>query len=387
LRSATGGATPGDWATLRGQLDATALASVAAALGWAAPPDGESLRRDERGVVLMSQLVRFLQCPLQGSARALLPIGDDDSEEIAESAYREHEDFEVERPRATPLLRRAFLDALALDPAGGDGALDAAYARVLDAATLDGTFPSGIFGAATRRTHRALLARWRDGLSLRGLLVAAPAPLYFGHVPEDARGATILPPLALELDLPTRGRAALHGATAPVASVDGVSTTILTSLSRTRGGNYGRDVLGPWIDHLVLSATGRAGADARLLLILRPDPDENEAIPLAPVAPERAASELLLLARQMLSRVHDYFLPCEAVLGWRKKVPPPDLGDYIHVLRLDGWTKFSSEWGPIPNARDYPLAPEGEARRMVDQRFGLLFASCEELNPRPPKAR
>jgi exodeoxyribonuclease V gamma subunit len=387
LRAATGGATAGDWATLRGQLDAEALASLAPALAWAAPPDGAPPRLDERGVVLMSQLVRFLQCPLQGSARALLPIGDDDSEEVAESAYREHEDFEVERPRAAALLRRAFLDALALDPVGGDAALDAAYARVLDAATLDGAFPAGVFGAATRRAHRALLARWRDGLALRGMVATAPAPLYFGHAPEDARGATILPPLALELDLPTRGRVALHGATAPVASFDGVSTTILMSLSHTRGGNYGRDVLGPWIDHLVLSATRRAGAETRFVVILRPDPDENEAIPLAPVAPERAASELLLLARQMLARVHDYFLPCEAVLGWHKKVPPPDLGDYIHVLRLDGWTKFSSEWGPIPNARDYPLAPEDEARRMVDQRFALLFASCEELNPRPPKAR
>jgi hypothetical protein len=336
---------------------------------------------------MMSQLVRFLQCPLQGSARALLPIGDDDAEEVAEAAHREHEDFEVERPQAAPLLRRAFLDALALDPTGGDAALDAAYARASDMATLVGSFPAGVFGGATRRAHRGLLARWRDGLAARGVLAAAPAALTFGHTPVGLARATILPPLALELDLPARGRVTLHGATAPVASIDGVSTTILTSLSRTRGGNNGRDVLGPWIDHLVLSATGRAGTAARLILILRPDPDENEAITLAPVAPERAAAELQLLARQMLSRVHDYFLPCEAVLGWRKKVPPPDLGDYIHILRLDGWTKFTSEWGPIPNARDYPLAPENEARQMVDQRFGLLFASCEELNPRPPKAR
>jgi exodeoxyribonuclease V gamma subunit len=386
LRAATDGLAPPDWAALRALMGGDALASVGPAVAWVAPPPAASRRRrGERVVVTLAQLVRFLQCPLQGSARALLPIGDDDAEEIAEASFREHEDFEILRPRATSLLRRVLVDAFANDAAGADAAIDAVFARALEVAALDGTFPVGVFGAATRRTHRGLLGAWRDGLLARGALTAPLAPLHFGQAPEGLAHATIVAPLELALDLPDGPvRAALHGATWPVTAIDGVSTTVLASLSRTKGGNNGRDILAPWIDHLVLSATGRAAGDPRFVVVLRPDVDATECIALLPVSRERSAALLTSLARQMLERVHAYFLPCEGVLGWRKKSPAPDLTDYIQALRIDNWTRFTSDWGPIPNAKDYPLAPEDEARRMVDERFGLLFESCEDLNPRAP---
>jgi hypothetical protein len=85
--------------------------------------------------------------------------------------------------------------------------------------------------------------------------------------------------------------------------------------------------------------------------------------------------------------VHDYFLPCEGVLGWRRKAEPrPRLDDFIHGLRSDNW-QFASSWGPVPGSTEYATLPEAEGVAAAERRFGLLFEVCDALNPRAPKAK
>jgi hypothetical protein len=75
------------------------------------------------------------------------------------------------------------------------------------------------------------------------------------------------------------------------------------------------------------------------------------------------------------------------VLGWRKKKEPrPELTSYIQTLRDADWkTYFSSDWGPVPNATEYPLPrDEAAALALVEGRFGLYFATVED-DPTPER--
>ena len=82
------------------------------------------------------------------------------------------------------------------------------------------------------------------------------------------------------------------------------------------------------------------------------------------------------LASELVREVHPYFLPCEAVLHWKKGAAKPDAGgvrDSVLLLRDDNWTHFLSEHGPIPGPKDYPVPGEELAREIVARRFGLYF--------------
>jgi hypothetical protein len=162
----------------------------------------------------------------------------------------------------------------------------------------------------------------------------------------------------------------------------------LLASSKTKDSGYRRDRLRAFIDHLVLATASPVGAPRRRVLVLRPEQDEPEGFWLRAIETEVARAYLTLLATEMLSGVHPLFFPCEGVLGWSAKSPRPDLLAYIHMLREDEWTRFSSDWGPIPDARDYPLpATEEAARRLAEERFGPYFALCEETEGGKPRGR
>ena len=60
--------------------------------------------RARRGLTL-TDLRRFLECPLQASARVLLPVGDDaDAMAEAEAALREHEPLDEARAATIPFF-------------------------------------------------------------------------------------------------------------------------------------------------------------------------------------------------------------------------------------------------------------------------------------------
>jgi hypothetical protein len=73
--------------------------------------------------------------------------------------------------------------------------------------------------------------------------------------------------------------------------------------------------------------------------------------------------------------VYPFFLPCEGILGWKGR--DEKLTDYILMLKDDGWTRFSSDWGPIPDARTYPTPSEEEAQAILKGRFAPLLEGTE----------
>ena len=168
----------------------------------------------------IADLRRFLECPLQGSVRVLLPMrDDDDADDEAEAALRERENLGDVRVQTLPLLRDVFaraIDAGATD----DGPLADRYDEMIAGLRLAGTLPSGLFGAVLRRRHLMTLRSWRDGLreALDGRLPTGLASIWYGAAPEHRRDIQISPAIPLSVPLPDGPRA--HLARRPERAVD-----------------------------------------------------------------------------------------------------------------------------------------------------------------------
>ena len=211
----------------------------------------------------LADLRRFLECPLQGSVRVLLPMrGEDDAEDEAEAALRERENLGDLRVQTVPLLRDLF--ARALDAGATD---DAALAERYDAATaglrLDGTLPSGVFGAVLRVHHLTLLRSWREGLreALKGELPTGLAPIWYGR---GARAPARHPDRARD---PAGGAAARRTAGDGAAraeraagALDGGQRTAMTLVGSRRRDYIERDRLRAWLTHLAVAASGADAA-------------------------------------------------------------------------------------------------------------------------------
>ncbi len=390
MQAAAGGRVLPEWLGLRAALAPEALATVGPALAWTAPRENtRAAAKHPTRTLSFRQLLRFLQCPLQGSALALLPVGDDDADAEAAAAFREHEDFDLAWPRALAPLRDALARAYA---AGGrdDDALPRAYEEATASAELDGTVPHGLFGAATRALHLDCLRAWRATLDELGGVDGAPERVFIGHAPERRTGAVIRPAPRVTTGVllgtgPAHLAVDLHGETNLLAMLGGAPAVLLASSSSTHGNGNGRDRLSAFVDQLALAATDPEGAPRRRGVVLRPGQSRPETFWMRAVARDEALDLLARLATELLGAVHPYFFPCEAVLGWRKKKEPrPELTTYIHTLRDSDWkTHFTSDWGPVPHASAYPLPTDEEATRLLEARFGLYFATIEEEAPQP----
>jgi hypothetical protein len=52
----------------------------------------------------------------------------------------------------------------------------------------------------------------------------------------------------------------------------------------------------------------------------------------------------------------------------------------VLMLRDDGWTYLSSDRGPVPDARSYPVPPDGDGEAIVARRFGRFFELAPPLS-------
>jgi exodeoxyribonuclease V gamma subunit len=393
-RAAAGGAVKlPAVAELRTMLPAEVWADVAARLDWVEPPALEALTA--RRSLTLADLQRFIECPLQASARVLLPLGsDDDAADDAEAALREHERLDESRLHTVPLLRGVMLGVLEA-AATGAGAADAdlaeAYDRAATAGLLDGTLPGGLFGRAMRARHLSLLHCWRDGLyATTDGPVASPAALWLGAAPEHRRDVTLLP--ALDLSLPGGVSLALEGRTELLAETAAGDRVTISFIASTSNDYPERDLLRPFFTHLALAvADGRARATRAILI--RPKKDGStrvESRVFPPITPADARRYLGALAAELLGEVHAYFLPCEAIFTWRKRRDKGEaLGvrDAVLLLRDDNWTRFVSDRGPVPDPRGYPVPAEAIAAGIVARRFGPYFAAMQGAVEPPSNER
>jgi exodeoxyribonuclease V gamma subunit len=389
LRRAGGGRRLPPLGELRAAMPADVWQTVAAELDWAAPPVAATGARARRGLTLFD-LRRFLECPLQASARVLLPLtGDDDAQAEAEAALREHEPLDEERLRTVPFLREIAVELLAGPEEAGDAELAAAYDRAAEIKRLEGALPDGLFGRALRERHLALLRCWRAGVWEKvGRLPVPPEPLWLGGAPEHRADVALVPPITLAISAGGDGGAtvALGGRTELCARGSDDSRLVLKLLSSVYKDYPERDLLEPFFTHLALAALGD-GRPTRALVI-RPGEDgtpKYDERTFGPVDAETARAYLGALAGELLREVHPYFLPCEAVFTWKRRADkgePIGVREAVLLLRDDNWTRFVSDRGPIPDPREYPVPAENEALEIVERRFHPYLTAIA-VEPRP----
>jgi exodeoxyribonuclease V gamma subunit len=88
-----------------------------------------------------------------------------------------------------------------------------------------------------------------------------------------------------------------------------------------------------------------------------------------------ATSYLGLLLSDLLSRSHDYLLPCEAVFE-RRDNPERALAAIVE-RRRSSREELSSRYGPVSPLDELSAPDAAEADAMIARRFAPLFARME----------
>ena len=340
----------------------------------------------------LSSLRRFLEDPLQGSARFRLGLRDDDDEGLADV---EDEPFDLGNRDRTALLSGTMAAALleAQSVPTWD-AVSAIYRRKALAAELDGRSPTGVFREAEAQRQEETLAAWQHELA--GVLGRGPMRVSSVRLSPHADacgrhepGGTIdfqpsprvlLGPVEKPIEIRITGQTGLY-----TRRPNGTATSLaFTWRGEIAEQSLGREELRAFLDYVVLTATGgelwRDGH--RSALFFRSSKKASVRLSdFGPLERTRAVDYLATVCRELLAfssagyrtGLHPYLLPHEAVLASRER--GTTVAEEIENLCADAdRSGFSSLRGPVPDvlARYAPPSAK-EAERMVKARFGLFF--------------
>ncbi|MFW5968559.1 MAG: hypothetical protein ACOCV2_13630, partial [Persicimonas sp.] len=367
---------------LRGALDDEARERLDAALGIHEPPEplDEAEETSERSLSF-SQLRRFLESPLQASARWVLGLRREEADDILD---RDDEPFAPSYVGSLVLARDVFLRA-SREGASVDGA---DFAPVYDEQArhleLKGELPTGPFGDGARTQHLKMLETWRDNLS--HLDVPCDAPLsreHFGRARRHEHVDQIRDSLAFELDVEADDgdlrelRVELYGKT---ELLDADRSTSITLLSRDRV--YDRDFLRGYITHLVLAAAGLTSESEPFTAVLAPNKSLANARKMskyrrefAPVGRDAARAQLEQLCADCAGGVHPYLMPIEAVTDYADPDNDAPFDEIVEGLLTRRYGSCSAEYGPIAHPERFPVPADVDA--IIERRLGRFLGAVE----------
>ena len=297
---------------------------------------------------------RFLESPLQGAARFVLGLrGDANAPLEAEP----DEPLLLDRQTRYALLRAAFF-------AGGDAEelYRAGYERLM----LKGEAPVGLFAEIRQQEDLATLAAWQGNLDRAQLEPLAKWQVH--RVGPTGRGAVdvILPAIELEIPLPD-GRMLpvhLHGRLLPVTPGKDASLRCIPGTQIAE-----KHFLPGFITTAALSAAG-APMPPVMRSVVSPSDSASDgqmsrrfAVPPA----ELCRDWFTRVLTDLLVQVHDYRLPIETVLEWKKNLKfRPRARPFLR-------RQNASMYGPVPDPERFDLPPPQAAYNMVDRRLALWF--------------
>jgi exodeoxyribonuclease V gamma subunit len=349
-------------------------------------------------VVPLSVLRRFLEDPLQGSARFRLGMAD-----------VEDEPFDMDKRGSSYLVRASMTDAiLAAQTAPPWQDLRAAYERRSSRAELAGQCPTGLFRSAGAQVEQALLRAWHDGLPkilgqrrVECRVVRLIAHAHLPSVRPENSGVVYGPAPSFTIALPGMaggpGRVVrLGGQTGLCAGSESArdATLAFTCRAGISGKDLVREELGAFLDYVVLTAVGvePARPGHRSAVFFAQDGHGKghgklRTLAFRSLERERARHYLARLCADLLTGgldakgaatgVHPYLLPHEAVFESRRKQAP--IVDTIDDLCESDDASFSSLRGPVPRVLErYAPPAASDAERMVQARFGLFFELAQE---------
>jgi exodeoxyribonuclease V gamma subunit len=336
----------------------------------------------------IQNLFRFLEAPLQGWARVLLRMRDDEGE--ADLLAQEDELFQTGAYEATVLLGACFLEALekgAFKMVQGGLArapIEEVFNRRAEAFELLGKMPTAMFQEAEREHHLAVLEHWwRALLKVSRKAASGDSPktrvLRFGRAEEHASIDELLEPIVLELwlnDPPKKVRVELSGRTTPILDSPAGSLMLVRG-SASAGARARRESLRAFVDQAVLAAAGRSSAPHEAV-ILPGDGGEPATFSFGPLSQQEARAWLGEVVSDLLSGTHAYSLPAEAAfeaVEHRVRSISAWIDEQREKVRAQRGSAFKIRWspGPVPHPEDYPAPPEDAARAMIERRFRPFF--------------
>jgi exodeoxyribonuclease V gamma subunit len=324
--------------------------------------------------ISMTDIRRFLECPLQGWARVMLRLREEDDEE---ETQREDEHFATGRLRETGLLRNVFLAGLQANGQGSSPeAFESLYAERAKLLARQGLLPVGLFGEVEKRRHIACLAGWQEWVEQKDLLRFRPFEVYrFGRAAESERVEQVKLAIPLEVKLPGDAaprRVELYGRTEIVSDKLPGS---LTPVARPK--EKAKDFLRGFLDAVVLSLIPDRQPAAEFHARVIPLPsDRKEPKTVRTFRKIDAAGAhrfLTTVLADLLGEPHDYLLPCEAVFAYLEK--GRSIEESVEEMKEDDRKPCSSRYGPVPDFERYNPPDKDEAQAMIERRFGL-FREC-----------
>ena len=386
-------------------LPAAFLPPLARVLGLSTLGHGQASPPAATIKITLATLRRFLDDPLQASARFALGMREDDDAGLADV---EDEPFDLDRLVLSSIMRKTMTEAILAaqgTPAWQD--VDAAHARQALTAELAGRSPAGVFHQASAAGEKAILRGWREALA--AVLGDGRARCHtFRFVPnweanaEMAADAPVVPCRAPSFAVTIPARAGeperrvavtIVGETGLWAQGAADRALCFTTRKVVDADDLGKEDLGAFLEYAALAAAGdepaRPGFASALFHVAKGSAGQR-AQHFGPLSAADSREYLRRLCAALVTggrdsdgvptAVHPYLLPHEAVLASRRN--GTKVSEEIRKLseaddRRD--VGFSSTRGPVPAVTErYAPPSDAEAERMIEERFGLFFRLAAE---------
>lgn len=331
---------------------------------------GRTQVQEDRNTVTFRMLRRFLENPLQGAAEFYLRLRNEQSQDVFEV---EDEAFQTPPALRTRLLRSVFLSAWQTPGKSDAAALRyEAYQQQARFEELVGRMPTGMFSETEFRRHQGLMNRWQEALEKANLWKLSG--LEFHHFgPSVAQAIPVVrhDPLRLNIPVSMEGEddaaVDLVGQSPVFISVRGSTPQTLLSLSarKPRGEPQYEEVdfLDGFIAWAVMATAGLVKEEPWQIVVVRQSgfADVRSFLPMSQTA---ARDWLIELIGDMLSGVHDYRMPAEAVFHQlaRRQDFAIALTSYDFHYRTRGVVRDEERFSPPPNLDE-----------LIERRFGLYL--------------
>jgi exodeoxyribonuclease V gamma subunit len=325
----------------------------------------------------LTALRKFLECPLQGAAQYALGMVEDD-----EAVGEEHED----EPLAQSVLDRTVLLREAFWKARGDMELALTeYTKALRIAQAQGRAPAGPFAEEAAKADRKRLRDWIDQTRAAGVNSLADwQDIRIGRADEFAPTDRLLDEIKLSVPIDQPGGATVVQIVKIYGTVKFMSPNLDSSFGSTlRKDPKARDFLGPFLSAIALAAAGeKPKKNFRAIILTAAEGNKTPIKSFNPPAKAQALGYLTDLASALLSGRNHYFLPIEAVEAVldakARNKAAVNLIDEIDGVRENEFASCGSDYGPVRNAREFEPPEEDAAKKMIEQRFGLIKSIFEK---------
>ena len=243
---------------------------------------------------------------------------------------------------------------------------------------LRGLTPTGLFQKTERENHLGVLAKWAGQFrDLAGDAQFTLSTLRLGPSWEHAKADEVLDPIILNINCPHPARVEISGTTQP--RLDKPRGFLRLLSRRFLDAKPHKEFLRLFLDQVLLAAANRGAGSIHSAFVINAHPQAKAVLhecTFRAVKREEARSYLTTLVEAMLSGVHDYLLPCDAVfeleVTHEGEIDKTKLASVLENIS-EKIERTASRWGPVTHPEDYPPPDPDQAAEMIRKRFWLYF--------------